>query len=216
MKILFTIAVIIFIIFVVIKWLGKDTQVLNGSVNEKTDKESDVVDIHTEVMERIKKTLVKRIDCKSVGLDFEKENNNTGRDILADVVKQMRKEDVFKYDKYEGMTNKQIEEESFGERVYELYLESIPVCVLEKENDNEFDPNAIKVMIGMTEDDLKHVGYIPKEYCIEIKKLMNEYRILIGNTVIGGKYKQFPYGGDEMQKGQTPFGLKLSVSFWND
>lgn len=71
-----------------------------------------------------------------------------------------------------------------NERIY--FYDFYPHNVnLVEEPDNEFDPNAIKVII----DDI-HVGYIKSGSCSHIKKILSENRIASINAVIsGGKYK---------------------------
>lgn len=223
METIFTLAVIGYIVYKFFKWIGKDKGNGGESDIQSIKKESDQIDVNVddklkEVAKNTEHNLVKRINFVAVGTKYKKAGNKTGQDILKAIVNRMRREEYF-YEKYEGMTNKEIEEESFGERVYELNVESIPVCALEFENDNEFDPNAIKVMVGFNEGELHHMGYVPREHCEEIRSMMEQYRILVGNTIYGGKYKYADYdeyGEYKVLTDSTPYGLRLSVSFWDD
>lgn len=68
---------------------------------------------------------------------------------------------------------------------------------------NKHDKNAIKVMI-----DNVHVGYIPTEQCLEVKKLLpkiKEVKAYIG----GGDYKY--HSQNEVYKSQDSFNIKLYV-----
>lgn len=82
-------------------------------------------------------------------------------------------------------TKKEIVENYFGdEKIYELTFNPFDVQLVE-EPDNEYDPNAIKVVI-----DGIHVGYIKKGSCSHIKKLISSQRIQrITADIHGGKYK---------------------------
>ena len=54
------------------------------------------------------------------------------------------------------------------------------------EPDCKYDPNAVKVVIGG-----HHIGYIPKEKCLEVLELLSSKRIeRMSYDLIGGKYKR--------------------------
>lgn len=54
------------------------------------------------------------------------------------------------------------------------------------EPDCKYDPNAVKVVIGG-----HHIGYIPKEKCLEVLELLSSGRIeRMSYDLIGGKYKR--------------------------
>src|SRR5699024_9271682 len=119
METLFTIAVIGFIIYSIVKWLNKNEK---ESKNVKEAISSEVYEtnnINEQPAKKKSNTLVKNIEFIAVGTAYPKERNRTGQDILKTIVNIMRREDYF-YDKYEGMTNKEIKEDTFGERIYEL------------------------------------------------------------------------------------------------
>lgn len=218
MKTLITIAVIIFIIYNIVKWLNKNEK-KDDTTDEPIESTSEDNEIHIRTVEEIERNLIKRINCSAVGLDFERNNNKTGRQILTKLVNELKREDGLRYEKYEGLTNKEIIEDYFTDRIYELSTESIPACILEKEDDNEYDSNAIKVLVGNKDDELYHIGYVPKEHCKEIRQLMSQYRVLTGSTIYGGKYKYVDfddYGEEKVIIDSTEYGLHLSISFWKD
>src|SRR5699024_5195935 len=173
METIFTLAVIGYIVYKFFKWIGKDKD--NNEVDdvqfvEEEDKQitENVNSSLKEMAKNAERNLVERVNFVAVGTKYKRDGNKTGQDILKTIVNKMRKEDYF-YDTYEYMTNKEIKEESYGERIYELNTESIPFCVLETEDDNRYDPNAIEVMAGFNEDELHHIGYVPREHCKEIR-----------------------------------------------
>ena len=54
-----------------------------------------------------------------------------------------------------------------------LQTSSIHNVKLEFEKDNKYDPNAIKILVNN-----QHIGYIPKELCQRLKKLLLTYKIV--------------------------------------
>ena len=61
-----------------------------------------------------------------------------------------------------------------------MELELVP------EPDCKYDPNAVKVVIGG-----HHIGYIPKEKCLEVLELLSSGRIeRTSYDLIGGRYKR--------------------------
>lgn len=61
-----------------------------------------------------------------------------------------------------------------------MELELVP------EPDCKYDPNAVKVVIGG-----HHIGYIPREKCLEVLELLSSGRIeRMSYDLIGGKYKR--------------------------
>lgn len=101
------------------------------------------------------------------------------------------------------------------EKIYQLSFSPDSV-ILEEEPDNEHDPNAIKVLI-----DNVHVGYIKRENCIHVKKLINEGKInSISADVYGGKYKivtsDYDFVKDkdtyELEKDETDFFVSIDIT----
>lgn len=91
-----------------------------------------------------------------------------------------------------SLTKKEIEELYLDDdRIYEFDFTVNKVELIE-EPTNEYDPNAIKVVI----DDV-HVGYIKKGSCSHVKKLMRENKIKnLEADIHGGKYKCLEYDCD--------------------
>ena len=75
-----------------------------------------------------------------------------------------------------------IEKAKENKRIYK-YNRRKTNAVLVPEPTNEHDHNAIKVVI-----DNVHVGYIPADQCIEIKKIMSKISNIIAE-IYGGDYK---------------------------
>lgn len=84
------------------------------------------------------------------------------------------------------------------ENIYQLIFSPESVELIE-EPDNEYDPNAVKVVI-----DGIHVGYIKKGSCSHIKKLIKENKIIeITGEILGGKYKRVSSDYDLMEDKTT-------------
>lgn len=150
------------------------------------------------------KSQFKRFEFPVVGLNYENRKQT-----LKKIINQYKKEGHF-YEKYEGLSLKEMREDCFGEKIYEIsdYLEE---SWLEKEDDNKYDPNALKVMIKDINDSTHHIGYVPKEHCEEIRKYMDIVDPAVSAEIIGGKYK-IAYD-DEVETGSTPYGLRIHLAF---
>lgn len=154
---------------------------------------------------------IKTFSFQTVGLNFEGR-----RKILTNIINQYKADDWFFMEPYEGMTNKEILEESFGERIYELVAEGLPYCEIEKEDDNEYDPNALKILVQDVYGGNHHIGYVPKEHCKEIRKYIDNYRMKITTTIVGGKYKVIDYddmGEEKVRTRSSDYGLDIFISF---
>lgn len=143
-----------------------------------------------------------------VGLNYEGR-----RQILKKIINQYKAEDYF-FETYEGMSNKEIKENTFDERIYELNYESLPTCKLVKEDDNKYDPNAIMVIIKDIYGVDHHIGYVPREHCLKVREVMDKHEIEIMNTITGGKYKIVDYddyGEEKVRTRSIPFGLNIFI-----
>lgn len=118
---------------------------------------------------------------------------------------------------YDGYTNKDIKEnfENYGEsdRYYELTNDNFEYVKLEKEPNNKFDKNAIKVLY----DELL-LGYVPKEKNQQVlKKWENIDEVRIYPK--GGKYKYADLDDDSsktvVKTDSTEKSFKLEIYFKN-
>lgn len=183
-----------------------------GKKNKDTTKEEVGATIEPEMNVAKRKQPVKRMNFPVVGLNYENR-----RKLLKGIIQRHKKEGLFMFELYEGYTNKQIIED-YLDKVYEI-TDSLSGCIIEKEDDNPYDENALRVMVSDVDGTYHHIGYVPREYCVEIRDLMESYRMLIGNTITGGKYKQVvydDYGNEKVKVFDSEYGLNLSVSFWEN
>lgn len=181
---------------------------------EKKDKYNTYESIKTityiETKNNEPEELIKRVNTFVVGLKYE---GRQGK--LTRIINELKRNDGFMYEPYDGMTNKEILEDGFS--VYEISTESLPDTRIIKEDNNQFDKNALMVYISDFKGVYHHIGYIPKERCIEIREMMDKYKVLIGSSISGGKYKDIDYddyGNEKVKTFNSDYGIDLSISFW--
>lgn len=124
------------------------------------------------------------------GVTFE---NDKGKDIqalLRRIARAIAKENYI--DSYGGYSNKELlefwgEASEFEDVEFGNYISFV------KDPDNEFDKNAIKVIVNLDGREF-HVGYVPKEQNIEVGKLLDSDSIInILTDFVGGKTKSADY-----------------------
>ncbi|MFK4308946.1 hypothetical protein ABH957_003623 [Bacillus sp. RC242] len=124
------------------------------------------------------------------GVTFE---NDKGKDIqalLRRIARAIAKENYI--DSYGGYTNKELLEFS-GEASEFEDVEFGDYISFVKDPDNEFDKNAIKVIVNLDAKEF-HIGYVPKEQNIEVGKLLDSDSIInILADFVGGKTKSVDY-----------------------
>ncbi len=112
-------------------------------------------------------------------------------------------------DRYQGMSNKEIEE-SF-EKIYKFSNFSTSDFTLEPEPNNEFDRNAIKVMINNF-----CIGYIPRieaNQIINFINIMDKYSLKGTVSITGGPFKHYDYTSDKVvsQNSELGFSIYLEI-----
>ncbi|WP_176522718.1 HIRAN domain-containing protein [Bacillus thuringiensis] len=130
------------------------------------------------------------------GVTFE---NDKGKDIqalLRRIARAIAKENYI--DSYGGYTNKELLE-IWGEASEFEDVEFGDYISFVKDPTNEFDKNAIKVIVNLDDKDF-HIGHVPKKQNVEINKLLDSESITsISANFVGGKTKSVDYD-DEKDK----------------
>lgn len=113
------------------------------------------------------------------------------------------------------MTKKEIHDSGYeNERLYEYDFSPKKVELIE-EPENEYDPNAIKVII-----DGVHVGYIKKGSCSHIKKLLHSGKIKeLSANIGGGRYKILEVDDDDyasIHKESTNYWVEVEIKVEKD
>lgn len=182
--------------------------------------------IEIRASEMYKAELLKR-KCDSACSNFvplEKNSNTTSSDLALGVntehhniagvsFRQKEIKSLGEKNDYYSMSKRELVDECmYDEDIYQLEFSPSSVELVE-EPENEYDPNAIKVIV-----DCVHVGYIKKGSCSHIKKLLHENRILnITADIHGGKYKriscEYDFDSDkdtyELETGETDFFVSI-------
>ena len=132
--------------------------------------------------------------------------NDEGKDIqklISDYVKEW----LTYNDAYEGLTNKDILEDYYGDKVYEVDIYDFGDIMFEPEPDNPYDENAIKVIHG----ELGHIGYVPRTDTSKVLDIIqNDYKV--SGEILGGKYKYVDEYEDKVRVEKHNYGVKLIVS----
>ncbi|WP_373893187.1 hypothetical protein [Virgibacillus sp. CBA3643] len=126
-------------------------------------------------------------------IDFKIAGTSFYQKAIKKAIQQEKENDIFFDEKYDGMTNKEILEETYDEPIFEYSDSLFSNCSLQLEPDNEYDSKAIAVYI----DSFK-VGHIPKKNFSEGKEyiydqltggLKNNQKFNFSVSLRGGKYK---------------------------
>lgn len=143
-------------------------------------------------------------------IDFYITGTAYNQDSIKKALKENMADDNFFEEKYEGLTNKEIIEDTFDEPVFEHSDIILSESYLKLEPDNEYDSKAIAVYSG----ELK-LGYIPEKDFSEAKdyiySLLNDglkdnQTLNFTAILSGGKYK-VNRDGESIETGES--NLKL-------
>ncbi|WP_040983645.1 HIRAN domain-containing protein [Oceanobacillus jeddahense] len=126
-------------------------------------------------------------------IDFKIAGTSFYQKAIKKAIQQEKENSIFFDEKYEGMTNKEILEETYDEPIFEYGGALFSNCSLQLEPDNEYDAKAIAVYI-----DSFMVGHVPKKNFSEGKEyvygqltgdLKNNQKLNFSVSLKGGKYK---------------------------
>lgn len=180
----FVALVIHFYPIIIKKFKSKDESVQKIPVTKSINEVKPDIEVANKVIDpnsHIDKKANNKISIYVAGTSYRQNN-------LKKLVRKIV--DLEFYDKYENMSNSEILD--YGDKIYEYpEFEYLDISLVH-EPTNEYDPNAIKVVVNLNETETYHIGYVPSE---EID-LVNEYleKGLMYNLVIkGGKYKDVEY-----------------------
>lgn len=129
--------------------------------------------------------------------------------VIKDFVKNEIKEGMKAYD---GLTTKEIKTQRYENiEIYEVPEDEKwdkDYFRLEKEPDNEYDKNAIKVILN----DFSKIGYIPKEKTLQVGKLIDDNKILsMYFSITGGKYKL--WDGEDLETDEEEYSVTLTINY---
>lgn len=128
---------------------------------------------------------------------------------IKKAIKEAKENSYYFDEKYEGMTNNDILEDTYDQPIFEFQEPSFVNCKIELEPNNEHDSQAIAVYIESL-----LVGYVPQKNFSEgkqylYKKLaegLPEEQLITDFILRGGKYK-VNRGNEKVDKGETDYKL---------
>lgn len=130
------------------------------------------------------------------GVTFENDKGKNIQALLRRIARAIAKENYI--DSYGGYTNKELLE-IWGEASEFEDVEFGDCISFVKDPDNEFDKNAIKVIVNLDDKEF-HIGHVPKKQNVEIGKLLDSESITsFSANFVGGKTKSVDYD-DEKDK----------------
>ncbi|WP_368657612.1 HIRAN domain-containing protein [Metabacillus halosaccharovorans] len=146
------------------------------------------------------------------GVTFENDNNKEIQPLLRRIARQIAKDNDI--ESYAGYTNAEILE--YVESVSEFEdLECGDYIRFEKDPNNEFDENAIKVVIDL-DGKKHHIGHVPKKENVKIGSLLDSDSDLdISANFVGGKIKEVEYDfekdKDVVITNELTLGLEITI-----
>jgi len=131
---------------------------------------------------------------KVAGVTFENDKGKDIQTLLRKIGREISKENDI--ESYGGWSNQEIIE--FGHEVSEFEDVDIGKLIsFEKDPNNEFDQNAIKVIVNINNNKF-HIGYISKKDRTEMAKLLKSNSIAdISANFLGGKIKEVDYDSEK-------------------
>lgn len=119
---------------------------------------------------------------------------------------------------YSGFTNKEILEYVFEVSEFEDLEFNDNEISFVPEPTNEYDPNAIKVFINYGNEEIHHIGYVPKKHTSELKDILDSKSVLaITACYVGGKIKESDYDlekdKDIVVTNELTLGVKVEIKY---
>lgn len=148
-------------------------------------------------------------------IDFKVSGTSFYQNAIKKAIKEAKENNYYFDEKYDGMTNKEILENTYDEPVFEYSNGLFPNGSLKLEPENEHDPNAIAIYI-----DSFLVGYVPEKNFSEGKKyiynqltggLKHNQNLNFSVTLRGGKYK-INRNDEKVDTGESDYKLDGQVT----
>jgi len=136
---------------------------------------------------------------------------NDEGDNIQYLISEYVKEQLEFIDAYDGLKNREILEEYYDDRVYEisdLFLNKNEIRLV-FEPDNPYDPNAIKIISEF----MGHIGYVPKDDNIKVSEIIKNKNYNITAQIIGGKYKYVDQDEDKINIENDNYGVEVEISY---
>lgn len=233
-EIIATIVMLIFICLIVVyfiklRGIPKRIAAINEMIRTAEDeiltytRSQEALKSASETIDKTNKILAKNIPAYAANLNINREHvgqtintyltgtNYHGRKKL---LKQLQQEaaDLWGYEKYDGLTGKELREEvELTEKVWEYPIIYIDLELVH-EKDNIHDENAIAVFADIDYKATK-IGYIPREDNEEILEHMNQFSYKVTGTLLGGKYKEYDYVEEKVISSSTDLSMEIEFEY---
>lgn len=190
----------------------KQPQSAIPEINEDYKEPVTIAETSYSVTKKEKNGIFERLKFKIAGTSFH-------QPAIKKAIKEVQENSFYFDEKYSGMTNEDILEETYDEPIFEFDGAIFPDCSLQLEPRNKYDSEAIAVYIGSF-----LVGYIPEKDFSEGKKYI--YDQLTGGlkenqqlnpsiSLRGGKYK-INRGDEKVETGASDYKLDGYVTIKTD
>lgn len=143
------------------------------------------------------------IEFTVAGVEYDT-NKRSRQEILRTAVAHHAKLEEIK--PYNGLSDDEINE---ADTVYEYENMRTTHIKLERDPENEYDPNAIKVMTLNTRGGYTTVGYVPRTDNLKVGQMLDNINSLEG-FFTGGKFKTKKNG--TVKEGSETRGLRIKLS----
>lgn len=154
---------------------------------------------------------VQEMNFSATSVDYEEQLTT-----ITTVIEEFKQKGKLIDQPYMGLTDKAIYKT--GIRTYELAGAGLPTVYVEKEANDPFDSSAIKVIVQDVRGSLHHIGDVPARLRSDIREYMQDYKMEVSSSIIGGAYKDIVIdedGNEIVQIFSSDYGLHIQVSFWD-
>lgn len=147
------------------------------------------------------------------GTKYKNPDGSNRQNIIKNYVKDNHDSDSFDKNDYEYVSNREIEEESriLDIEYYQYELTEYDSIKLERESDNPYDENAIKII----HDEMGQIGYIPRKDTEKVSQILSNKELEVSYKIIllGGRYKYFDTNSYKVRIKPKPFNFDLHITY---
>lgn len=147
------------------------------------------------------------------GTKYKNSDGSNRQNIIKNYVKDNHDSDSFDKNDYEYVSNREIEEESriLDIEYYQYELTEYDSIKLEREPDNPYDENAIKII----HDEMGQIGYIPRKDTEKVSQILSNKELEVSYKIIllGGRYKYFDTNSYKVRIKSKPFNFDLHITY---
>lgn len=155
----------------------------------------------------------KIISTYVAGTKYKNSDGTNRQKIIKNYVKDNHDSDSFDKNDYDYVSNKEIEEESgiLDIEYYQYELTEYNSIELEREPDNPYDENAIKII----HNKMGQIGYIPRKDTEKVNQILSNKELDVSYKIIllGGRYKYFDTNSYKVRIKSKPFNFNLDITY---